>query len=67
MPSTTIKTNQPYDYNSVDIIYAPSSGVMVRVKLRRSVGSGKFVFIVDGRSSSVKSIQYVKMTFVNED
>ena len=37
------------------IKYLPSSGVMVKVKLRRSVGSGKFVFIVDGRSSSVKS------------
>lgn len=39
-------------------IYAPSSGVMVKVKLRRSAGSGKFVFIVDGRSSSVKSASY---------
>jgi len=29
--------------------------VMVKVKLRRSAGSGKFVFIVNGRSSSVKS------------
>ena len=34
---------------------APSSGVTVRVKLRRSVGSGKWVRMVDGRSSSVKS------------
>ena len=33
----------------------PSSGVMVSVKLRRSEGSGKLVFMVDGRSSSVKS------------
>ena len=33
----------------------PSSGVMVRVKLRRSAGSGKLVTIVEGRSSSVKS------------
>lgn len=36
-------------------MYAPSSGVMVSVKLRRSAGSGKVVTIVDGRSSSVKS------------
>jgi hypothetical protein len=36
-------------------MYAPSSGVMVKVKFRRSAASGKFVFIVDGRSSSVKS------------
>lgn len=33
----------------------PSSGVIVKLKLRRSAGSGKWVFIVDGRSSSVKS------------
>jgi hypothetical protein len=33
----------------------PSSGVMVRVKLRRSAGLGKLVTIVEGRSSSVKS------------
>jgi len=33
----------------------PSSGVTVSVKLRRSVGSGKWVRMVDGRSSSVKS------------
>lgn len=36
--------------------HAPSSGVIVRVKLRRSAGSGKVVFIVDGRSSSVRSM-----------
>jgi hypothetical protein len=35
---------------------APSSGVIVSVKLRRSAGSGKLVFIVDGKSSSVKSM-----------
>ena len=33
----------------------PSSGVIVRVKFRRSAGSGKWVTIVEGRSSSVKS------------
>lgn len=33
----------------------PSSGVMVSVKLRRSAGSWKWVCMVDGRSSSVKS------------
>jgi len=33
----------------------PSSGVMVKLKLRRLAGSGKWVFIVGGRSSSVKS------------
>jgi hypothetical protein len=33
----------------------PSSGEMVRVKLRRSAGSGKWVIIVEGRSSSVRS------------
>jgi hypothetical protein len=36
-------------------VYAPSSGVMVRVKFRRSEGSGKLVFMVGGRSSSVRS------------
>lgn len=34
---------------------SPSSGVMVRLKLRASAGSGKLVFIVLGSSSSVKS------------
>lgn len=34
----------------------PSSGTMVKVKLRRSAGSGKVVFIVDGKSSSVRSV-----------
>ena len=34
----------------------PSSGVMVSSKLSRSSGLGKFVFIVEGRSSSVKSV-----------
>jgi hypothetical protein len=33
----------------------PSSGEMVKVKLRRSFGSGKSIVIVDGRSSSVMS------------
>lgn len=33
----------------------PSSGVMVRVKLRASEGSGNVVFIVLGSSNSVKS------------
>lgn len=33
----------------------PSSGVMVSLKLRTSLGSGKTVFIVEGRSSSVRS------------
>lgn len=36
--------------------HLPSSGVMVRVKLRRSEGSEKCVFIVAGRSSSVRSV-----------
>jgi hypothetical protein len=35
--------------------YIPSSGVMVKVKLRRSAGSAKCVFRVDGKSNSVKS------------
>lgn len=35
---------------------APSSGVMVSVKLSRSAGSGKFVCIVAGKSSSVRSV-----------
>jgi hypothetical protein len=41
----------------IETIYTsmPSSGVMVRVKLRRSAGSGKLVTIVEGRSSSVRS------------
>ena len=33
----------------------PSSGEIVRVKLRRSAGSANCVFIVAGRSSSVRS------------
>lgn len=33
----------------------PSSGVIVRVKLSRSAGSGKLVFIVEDSSSSVRS------------
>ena len=33
----------------------PSSGEMVKVKLRRSLGSGKSIVIVEGRSSSVMS------------
>jgi hypothetical protein len=38
--------------------------VIVREKLRRSAGSGKFVFIVDGRSSSVKSgICYIVISY----
>lgn len=39
--------------------HAPSSGFMVSVKLRRSAGSGKFVVIVEGRSSSVKSSEWI--------
>lgn len=35
--------------------HTPSSGVIVKLKLSRSAGSGKCVFIVEGRSSSVKS------------
>ena len=34
---------------------APSSGVIVSSKLRRSSAFGKFIFIVEGRSSSVRS------------
>lgn len=41
----------------------PSSGVMVSVKLRRSAGSGKLVFMVDGRSSSVKSGMCMRLSF----
>ena len=41
----------------------PSSGVMVSVKLRRSAGSGKWVFMVDGRSSSVKSGMCMRLSF----
>lgn len=33
----------------------PSSGVMVKVKFKRSLGSGNSVFMVLGRSSSVRS------------
>lgn len=33
---------------------------MVRVKLRRSEGSGKCVFIVEGKSSSVRSVMEAK-------
>ena len=39
----------------IDLLLIRASGVMVRVKFRRSAGSGKTVFMVDGRSSSVKS------------
>lgn len=35
---------------------SPSSGSMVSVKLSKSAGSGKSVFIVLGSSSSVKSV-----------
>lgn len=44
--------------SSIGIPYhhIPSSGVMVRVKLRRSLGSGKLVFMVSGSSSSVRSV-----------
>ena len=41
----------------------PSSGVIVSVKLRRSAGSGKLVFMVDGRSSSVKSGKCMRLSF----
>jgi hypothetical protein len=37
---------------------------MVSVKLRRSAGSGKLVFMVDGRSSSVKSGEYEIYAFL---
>lgn len=40
---------------------APSSGVMVSVKLSRSAGSGKCVFIVEESSNSVRSVWYVIM------
>jgi hypothetical protein len=40
---------------TISSTHIPSSGVIVRVKLRRSAGSGKFVFMVEGRSSSVRS------------
>jgi hypothetical protein len=39
----------------------PSSGVIVSVKLSRSAGSAKWVFIVDGKSSSVKSMEGSKL------
>ncbi len=42
----------PCDRNPEDI---PSSGEMVKEKLRRSLGSGKSIVIVEGRSSSVIS------------
>lgn len=47
-------------YIAPNIEYIPSSGVIVSVKLRRSAGSGKFVFIVGGRSSSVKSEAFIR-------
>lgn len=37
--------------------HVPSSGVIVRLKFRTSVGSGKWVVMVLGSSSSVKSAQ----------
>ena len=39
----------------------PSSGEIVSVKLSRSAGSAKWVFIVDGKSSSVKSMEGSKL------
>ena len=45
---------------------APSSGVIVSVKFRRSAGSEKCVFIVDGRSNSVRS-GIINQTHVNEE
>lgn len=38
----------------------PSSGVMVNSKLSKSSGFGKWVFIVDGKSSSVRSAQRLR-------
>lgn len=43
---------------SVLRVWLPSSGLMVKVKLRRSAGSGKCVDIVDGSSSSVMSAKH---------
>ena len=36
-------------------LYIPSSGSMVRVKLKMSSGSGKFVFIVEPNEMSPRS------------
>lgn len=52
------------DYIAPNTGYIPSSGVIVSVKLRRSAGSGKFVFIVGGRSSSVKSAVFVQSALI---
>jgi hypothetical protein len=51
----------------VDFMDMPSSGVIVRVKLRRSAGSGKWVAIVEGRSSSVKSYGQHAISESSED
>lgn len=42
---------------SEEMIFLPSSGVMVSSKLSKSSGLGKLVFIVEGRSSSVRSVR----------
>lgn len=44
-------------------LITPSSGVIVSVKLSRSAGSGKWVCMVDGRSSSVKSGKCMRLSF----
>jgi hypothetical protein len=53
MPGRDVYRDNEHEHETETGI--PSSGVMVRVKFRRSAGSGKWVTIVEGRSSSVKS------------
>ena len=53
MPGRDVYRDKEYKHETETGI--PSSGVMVRVKFRRSLGSGKCVTIVEGRSSSVRS------------
>lgn len=58
--------------SNTNLNYRPSSGVMSRVKLRTSAGSGNVVFIVFGSSSSVRSGHlsanahaWIPITFLN--
>ena len=53
--------------NRVKYRHIPSSGVIVRVKLRRSLGLGKLVFIVSGSSSSVRSVMRIERRDISFD
>jgi hypothetical protein len=49
-------SHQPQEFRGCISPYSPSSGVRMILKLRRSAASGNSVFMVDGKSNSVKSV-----------